>query len=251
MIVVEFVRFIFEIVLTLAVFGLVLVGGSFLLLIAVNIAEYLIGSHWRVPLPPAQLSTAELPHVLVQIPVFNEAEMVVDALTTAAALDWPKDRLHIQLLDDSTDDTSAIADVVVQQLRADGFDVAHIRREDRSGFKAGALGVGLAINDAPFIAMLDVDFRPPRNWLRVTVPYLVGDPKAGFLQSRCEFSNYETNWLTRAQGMLLDSHFATEQATRYRAGWLFQFNGTGGLWRRSAIEAAGGWSANPCARIST
>jgi cellulose synthase/poly-beta-1,6-N-acetylglucosamine synthase-like glycosyltransferase len=243
LIVVEFVRFIFEIILTLSVLGLVLVGGSFLLLIAINIAEFLIGSHWRVPLPPAQLSIAELPHVLVQIPVFNEPEMVVDALTTAAALDWPKDRLHIQLLDDSTDDTPAIADVVVQQLRADGFDVVHIRREDRSGFKAGALGFGLAMNDAPFIAMLDVDFRPPRNWLRVTVPYFVGDPKAGFLQSRCEFSNYETNWLTRAQGMLLDAHFVTEQATRYRAGWLFQFNGTGGLWRRSAIEAAGGWSA--------
>jgi cellulose synthase/poly-beta-1,6-N-acetylglucosamine synthase-like glycosyltransferase len=243
LIVVEFVRFIFETILTLSVLGLVVVGGSFLLLIAVNIAEFIMGSHWRVPLPPAQMSAAEMPHVLVQIPVFNEAEMVGDALMTAAALDWPRDKLHIQLLDDSTDETTAIAAVIVQQLRAEGVDIVHVRRENRSGFKAGALGAGLAMNDAPFIAMLDVDFRPPRDWLRVSVPHLVSDPKAGFLQSRCEFSNYKTNWLTRAQGMLLDSHFVTEQATRYRAGWLFQFNGTGGLWRRAAIQAAGGWSA--------
>jgi cellulose synthase/poly-beta-1,6-N-acetylglucosamine synthase-like glycosyltransferase len=243
LIVIDLVRFFFEIILTLSILGLVLVGGSFLILVAINILELVGGAHWRVPLPPVQLAPAELPHVLVQIPVFNEPEMVADALSVAAALDWPKDKLHIQLLDDSSDDTPAIADIVIRQLRADGFDIEHVRREDRSGFKAGALGVGLAMNDAPFIAMLDVDFRPPRNWLRVTVPYLIGDPKAGFLQSRCEFSNYKTNWLTRAQGMLLDSHFAMEQATRYRAGWIFQFNGTGGLWRREAIESGGGWSA--------
>jgi cellulose synthase/poly-beta-1,6-N-acetylglucosamine synthase-like glycosyltransferase len=243
LIVIGFVRFLFEIVLTLSVLGLVVVGGSFLLLVAINIVELVTGSRWRVPLPPVQMSADDIPHVLVQIPVFNEPEMVADALTTAAALDWPRDKLHIQLLDDSSDDTPAIADIVIRQLRADGFDVVHVRREDRSGFKAGALGVGLTMNDAPFIAMLDVDFRPPSNWLRATVPYLVADSKAAFLQSRCEFSNYETNWLTRAQGMLLDSHFVVEQATRYRAGWLFQFNGTGGLWRRAAIASAGGWSA--------
>ena len=243
MIVIELVRFFFEIILTLCATGLVLVGGSFLVLVGINILELVSGGHWRVPLPPAQLAVGELPHVLVQIPVFNEPEMVADALMAAAALDWPKDRLHIQLLDDSTDDTPAIADIVIKQFRADGFDIDHVRRENRTGFKAGALGVGLSMSDAPFIAMLDVDFRPPRNWLRTTVPYLVGDPKAGFLQSRCEFSNYKTNWLTRAQGMLLDAHFAMEQATRYRAGWLFQFNGTGGIWRRAAIVSGGGWSA--------
>ncbi len=120
----------------------------------------------------------------------------------------------------------------------------HLQRENRSGFKAGALAAGLAQSDAPIIAMLDVDFRPPRDWLRASVPFLLADPHAGFLQSRCEFSNYRTNWLTRAQGLLLDAHFAMEQATRYRAGWLFQFNGTGGLWRRAAVAEAGGWSAD-------
>ncbi len=244
MIVVEVVRIFFEIVLTLAVCGLVIVGASFLLLIAINIVELVTGSRWRTPLPPANIPDRDLPDVLVQIPVFNEPEMVADALRTAANLDWPKDKLHIQCLDDSTDDTSAIADVAARQLRSEGFDVLHLRREDRSGFKAGALAAGLAQNDAPIIAMLDVDFRPPRNWLRVSVPYLLGDPRAGFLQSRCEFSNYQTNWLTRVQGLMLDSHFAMEQATRYRAGWLFQFNGTGGLWRRAAVIDAGGWSAD-------
>jgi cellulose synthase/poly-beta-1,6-N-acetylglucosamine synthase-like glycosyltransferase len=91
--------------------------------------------------------------------------------------------------------------------------------------------------------MLDVDFRPPSDWLKCVMPGLIADPKAAFAQSRCEFTNYNTNWLTRAQGLLLDGHFLVEQQTRARAGWLFQFNGTGGIWRRAAIEAAGGWSA--------
>lgn len=244
MIVVEFLRFIFEIILTLAILGLLFVGGSFLWLIAINIIELVTGSRWRVPLPPARIADADLPHVLVQIPAFNEGEMTADSLRAAANLDWPREKLHIQLLDDSTDETSALADYVAQELRAEGFDVVHLRRENRNGYKAGALAAGLAQSDAPIIAMLDIDFRPPRSWLRATVPFLLADPHAGFLQSRCEFSNYRTNWLTRAQGLLLDAHFAMEQATRYRAGWLFQFNGTGGLWRREAVNEAGGWSAD-------
>ncbi|MHB8885187.1 MAG: glycosyltransferase family 2 protein [Methylovirgula sp.] len=244
MIVIEFVRFIFEAALTLAILGLVIVGSSFLLLIAINIIELVTGSPWRVPLPPVKLPEAELPHVLVQIPVFNEGEIAVDAVRSATNLDWPQDKLHIQILDDSTDETPAIVDVVIAELQAHGFDIAHVQRENRTGFKAGALAEGLMLSDAPIIAMLDVDFRPPRDWLRASVPFLLADPHAGFLQSRCEFSNYRTNWLTRAQGLLLDSHFVMEQATRYRAGWLFQFNGTGGLWRRAAVAEAGGWSAD-------
>jgi cellulose synthase/poly-beta-1,6-N-acetylglucosamine synthase-like glycosyltransferase len=244
LIVVHLLRIFFEIVLAFAVCGLVIVAASFLLLIAINIIELVTGSPWRVPLPPVKIRDGDLPHVLVQIPVFNEPEMVAEALRSAASLDWPKDKLHIQLLDDSTDETSTIAAAVTRQLDGEGFDVLHLRRENRSSYKAGALAVGLANNDAPIIAMLDVDFRPPPDWLRVTVPYLLADPRAGFLQSRCEFSNYQTNWLTRVQGMMLDSHFAMEQATRYRAGWLFQFNGTGGLWRRAAVVEAGGWSGD-------
>jgi cellulose synthase/poly-beta-1,6-N-acetylglucosamine synthase-like glycosyltransferase len=242
--VVVFVRIIFEIILTISVLGLVTVGGSFLLLIGINILELITGKPWRVPVPPAKVADTDLPHVLLQIPVFNEGEMVIDAVHTATALDWPRDRLHIQILDDSTDDTVALAEAAIQPLLVQGFDIQHLHRENRVGFKAGALAAGLTKSDAPIIAMLDVDFRPPPNWLRVAVPYLLADPKAGFLQCRCEFSNYRTNWLTRVQGLLLDAHFAMEQATRYRAGWLFQFNGTGGLWRRAAIDEAGGWSAD-------
>jgi cellulose synthase/poly-beta-1,6-N-acetylglucosamine synthase-like glycosyltransferase len=187
--------------------------------------------------------TGDIPHVLVQLPVFNEPTVVENVLRTAAALEWPRDKLTIQLLDDSTDNTSEIAANVAAELRADGTDVQHVRREDRSGFKAGALAAGLALCDAPYVAMLDVDFRPPPDWLKCVMPRLIADPKAGFAQSRCEFTNYDTNWLTRVQGLLLDAHFLVEQQTRARAGWLFQFNGTGGIWRRAAIEAAGGWSA--------
>lgn len=238
----EILRVIFEIVLGLAVAGLIAVGASFLILIAINIIELAAGKPWREPLPPLRLADKDLPHMLVQIPAFNEGEMAVDALHHATTLDWPKDRLHIQLLDDSTDNASVLAAAAAaERLRAQGFDIAHLRRENRDGFKAGALAAGMAKNDAPVIAILDIDFRPPRNWLRIAVPYLLADPRAGFLQSRCEFANYRANWLTRIQGLMLDAHFVMEQATRYRAGWLFQFNGTGGLWRRAAIDAAGGW----------
>ncbi len=227
-----------------SVLGLVFVGGGFLSLIAINLCERASGRHWRAPLRAAALAEADLPHVLVQIPVFNEVEMVADALRSAAALDWPQDRLHIQLLDDSSDETSAIAAKVIGALRGQGFDILHLRRGDRSGYKAGALAAGLLHSNAPYAAILDVDFRPPSHWLRSVVPSLISDPKASFVQSRCEFSNYRTNLLTRAQGLMLDAHFVMEQATRYRAGWLFQFNGTGAVWRRAAIEAAGGWSSD-------
>jgi cellulose synthase/poly-beta-1,6-N-acetylglucosamine synthase-like glycosyltransferase len=232
---------IFDIILGVAAVGLVSVGASFIILIAINIIELATGKPWREPVPPLKLGDAELPHVLLQIPAFNEGEIAADALRAATTLDWPKDRLHIQLLDDSTDNTSVLAAAATEDLRAQGFDVFHVRREHRNGFKAGALADGMAQNDAPIIAILDIDFRPPRDWLRIAVPYLLADAGAGFLQSRCEFANYRTNWLTRIQGLMLDAHFVMEQATRYRAGWLFQFNGTGGLWRRAAIESAGGW----------
>ena len=241
MILIEIVRSILEVILYVAVFGLVAVGVSFLILIVINIVELATGRLWREPVPPLKLSDEELPHVLVQIPAFNEGKIAADALFAAATLDWPKNKLHIQLLDDSTDETSALAEVATEQLCAQGFDVLHVRRDGRDGYKAGALAHGLTKSDAPVIAVLDIDFRAPRDWLRIAAPYLLADPNAGFLQSRCEFSNYRTNWLTRVQGLMLDAHYVMEQATRYRAGWLFQFNGTGGLWRREAIAAAGGW----------
>jgi cellulose synthase/poly-beta-1,6-N-acetylglucosamine synthase-like glycosyltransferase len=238
---VDLFRILCETGLLAASCGLLFVGGGFLILIGINIFEQAIGRLLGKPLPGAAVSEAGLPHVLVQIPVFNEPTMVADCLRSAAALDWPREKLHIQLLDDSTDETAAIANAVVSELRQQGYDISHLRRPGRPGYKAGALAAGLAHSNAPYVAILDADFRPPPHWLRATVPALIADPSASFVQSRCEFANYRTNWLTRAQGLMFDAHFVMEQATRFRAGWLFQFNGTGGVWRRAAIEAAGGW----------
>jgi cellulose synthase/poly-beta-1,6-N-acetylglucosamine synthase-like glycosyltransferase len=222
--------------------GLLAVGGSFLFLVGVNIFELVTGRRLGRPVHRAVLAEVDLPHVLVQIPVYNEPEMVADALRAAAALDWPREKLHIQLLDDSTDATAAIAASVADTLRGRGHDLLHLRRADRSGYKGGALAAGLARSNAPFVAVLDADFRPPSRWLRAVVPMLIADPAASFVQSRCEFANYRTNMLTRVQGLMFDAHFVIEQATRFRAGWLFQFNGTSAVWRRAAIDAAGGWS---------
>jgi len=186
---------------------------------------------------------AEPPHVLVQLPVYNEPEVVATLLDCVAALDWPKERLHVQLLDDSSDETVEIARAKIAGLAARGFDVEHVRREHRAGFKAAALAAGLERCDAPVLAILDADFRPPAHWLKVVVPKLMADPKAAFVQSRCELANRDENWLTRAQSLLFDSHYVMEQGVRAEAGFLIQFNGTAAVWRRAAIEAAGGWSS--------
>ena len=234
----------FEFCLTLSVIGLVSVGGGFLALIGIKLYDLVGPPHWRIHLPRAFLPEADLPHVLVQIPLFNEHEIGIGAMRAAIALDWPRDKLHIQMLDDSTDESVAMVAREAASLCARGYNVEHRHRRDRSGFKAGALAEGLAATSEPLIAMLDVDFRPPSHWLRDVIPVLLADPDAGFIQSRCEFSNYRANLLTRVQGLMLDAHFVVEQAGRYRGGWLFQFNGTGGVWRRAAIAEAGGWSSD-------
>ncbi len=229
-----------DVALTLCILGMVAIGANFLVLVGRFLIDELRGAGDGSKLVPA-LAEADLPHVVLQIPVFNEPRVVEGALRAATALDWPRDRLHIQLLDDSTDETTARAEEIITELRAAGHDVTHVRREDRSGFKAGACAAGLALSDAPFVAMLDVDFRPPADWLRKAIPVIVADPQAGFVQARCEFANYRKNWLTRVQGLILDAHFMIEQRTRANLGWLFQFNGTGGIWRRKAIDSVGGW----------
>ena len=202
--------------------------------------------YWLIELPAADAVLpalpAELPRVLVQIPVYNEPLVVERALVAAAALDWPRDRLTIQLLDDSTDITPDIAGHAVARLRKDGIDAVHLRRSDRSGFKAGALAAGLALSDAPYVAVFDADFVPPSDWLQGAMAAILADPKAAFVQTRIEWGNGERNWLTRAQRLMQDAHFAVEQDVRARRGVPFQFNGTGGIWRRAAVEEAGGWS---------
>ena len=202
--------------------------------------------YWAFGLPARDAAQPalpdDLPHVLVQIPVYNEPLVVERVLTAASALEWPREQLTVQLLDDSTDLTSDIAVHAVARLRGQGLDVVHVRRADRSGFKAGALEAGLALCGAPYVAVLDADFVPPSTWLRRAMAALLADPKAAFVQSRIEWGNGEKSWLTRAQRLMQDAHFAVEQEVRARRGVPFQFNGTGGIWRRAAVEQAGGWS---------
>jgi cellulose synthase/poly-beta-1,6-N-acetylglucosamine synthase-like glycosyltransferase len=227
-----------NLLLALSLTGLLLVATGFLSLPVM----FLMQRSQPAPLVPAPLDETALPEILVQLAVFNEPNVIAGLLRSVAALDWPRDRLQIQVLDDSFDGTSELAAPLVAQLREQGLNITHLRRDHREGFKAGALAAGLRQSSAPFVAVLDADFRPPADWLRRVMPYLLADPKSGFVQSRCEFVNWKTNWLTRAQGLLFDTHFTMEQNVRARANLLFQFNGTAGVWRRAAIEAVGGWS---------
>jgi cellulose synthase/poly-beta-1,6-N-acetylglucosamine synthase-like glycosyltransferase len=196
----------------------------------------------EVPAGAAPGLPEALPHVLVQIPVYNEPLVIDRVLAAAGALDWPRDKLTIQLLDDSTDITTDIAVHAVARLRREGVDAVHVRRADRRGFKAGALAEGLRLCDAPYVAVFDADFVPPPDWLRGAMAALLAEPRAAFVQTRIEWGNGEKNWLTRAQRLMQDAHFAVEQDVRARRGVPFQFNGTGGIWRRAAVEEAGGWS---------
>ena len=204
--------------------------------------------YWLNALPPRDEETAalpaDLPRVLVQVPVYNEPLVVERALLSAAALDWPRDRLKIQLLDDSSDSdlTPDIARNVVNRLRREGVDVDHVRRTDRTGFKAGALEAGMALCDAPYVAVFDADFVAPADWLKRAMTAMLANPRAAFVQTRIEWGNGPRNWLTRAQRLMQDAHFAVEQDVRARRGVPFQFNGTGGIWRREAVVEAGGWS---------
>jgi cellulose synthase/poly-beta-1,6-N-acetylglucosamine synthase-like glycosyltransferase len=190
---------------------------------------------------------AELPHVLIQLPTFNEGPIVTRVLEAAAALDWPADKLHIQSLDDSTDGTTAIAREAVAAIAARGIDAELIHREDRAGFKAGALQFGIEKAPHPFVAILDVDYVPAPDFLKQCMKALLAEEKLAFAQARFDFLNGEENWLTRAQVLMLDTHLAIEQATRSWSGQVLPFNGTCGVWRRAAIVDAGGWQGDTLA----
>ena len=192
----------------------------------------------------ANLPDSELPHVLVQLPVCNEGHLAVRVAAAAARMDWPKDRLTIQLLDDGDGEDHAALSAAVRAVVPDGINFHILRRGDRKGFKAGNLAFGLAHSDAPFVAVLDADFVPPADFLRRTVPVLIADSGLAFVQSRWGHANRAANWLTRVQGLLLDSHFAVEQEARFRAGMPLSFNGSAGVWNRIAIEQGGGWTGD-------
>jgi cellulose synthase/poly-beta-1,6-N-acetylglucosamine synthase-like glycosyltransferase len=180
------------------------------------------------------------PRLTVQIPLFNELYVARRAIEAVGALDWPNDRLEIQVLDDSTDETSEIVADAVARLRMRGRDVVHLRREDRAGYKAGALAAGLARAKGELIAIFDADFVPAPDFARALVGQFA-DPRVGMAQARWGHLNREASPLTRAQSILLDGHFVIEHAARHRSGRFFNFNGTAGIWRKACIEDAGGW----------
>jgi glycosyltransferase involved in cell wall biosynthesis len=190
----------------------------------------------------SELSPGREPSVCVQVPIYNEryvAERVIDAV---CRLDWPRARLEVQILDDSDDETVSIASRRAAHWRGRGINAVHVRRATRDGFKAGALAHGLTLTEAPFIAIFDADFVPPADFLRRSLA-VFDDPKVGFAQARWGHLDEAYSWFTRLQALAIDFHFLVEQAVRSSAGYFTNFTGTAGVWRRTAIEDSGGWSA--------
>jgi len=180
------------------------------------------------------------PPVTVQLPVYNEMHVTERLIRAVCDIDYPKELLEVQVLDDSTDDTSLIAERCAAELREAGFDIKHIRRETREGYKAGALAVGCARASGEFLAIFDADFVPPGDFLRRTVTCFK-DPKVGIVQTRWGHINSDYSLLTKAQSVLLDGHFVIEQAARHSNGLFLNFNGTAGMIRKKCVELSGGW----------
>ena len=194
----------------------------------------------NTPQAPEHAFSDTLPHVTIQLPVFNERYVVERLIEYVCRIRYPQDRLEIQVLDDSTDDTVEIARAAVQAWRARGVDIVHIHRTDRTGFKAGALQKGMQAAKGEFIAVFDADFTPSEDFLERTIIHFA-DKKVGMVQARWDHINRKFSLLTQAQSILLDGHFMIEHTARNRSGRFFNFNGTAGIWRRQCIIDAGGW----------
>ena len=177
--------------------------------------------------------------VTVQLPIYNEMYVVERLIDAVAAFDYPPDRLEVQLLDDSTDETVQITAKKVAEWKAKGLDIVHIHRKNRQGFKAGALKEGLEKAKGEFIAIFDADFLPHADFLKTTVPHFQ-DPNIGVVQTRWEHINRNYSILTKLQAFALDAHFSVEQQGRNSQGYFINFNGTAGVWRRTTIDDAGG-----------
>ncbi len=214
--------------------------------IAVLIGLYFWHRHDPQPAPSSPV-TIELPAVTVQIPLRNEEYVVQRILRAVAALDWPRDRLEIQILDDSNDATTALAEAESARLRAQGYTVELLHRLHPTGYKAGALIAGHQCARGEFIALFDADFFPQPDFLRRTIPHLLADPRLGMLQARWSHLNAEYSLITQAQALALDAHFAIEHIARNRSNLLMNFNGTAGIWRKKAIDDAGGWHCDTVA----
>ena len=186
----------------------------------------------------------EFPIVTIQLPLYNEYYVVERLLEAVSKMDYPREKFEIQVLDDSTDETTDLVETLVNNYKQTGFDIKHVRRATRAGFKAGALKEGLKTARGEFVGIFDADFVPQSDFLKRTLPYFYQDLKVGLVQTRWEHLNSEYSLLTRVQAMALDGHFVIEQNVRNKAGFFINFNGTGGIWRKECIFDAGNWEAD-------
>jgi cellulose synthase/poly-beta-1,6-N-acetylglucosamine synthase-like glycosyltransferase len=202
---------------------------------------------WRAtrlrPRAERGIAPGDEPLVCIQVPVYNERYVAERVLDAVCEIEWPPGRLEVQVLDDSDDETTSIVARRVAMWRLRGIRIAHVRRGTRKGYKAGALAHGLALTEAPLVAIFDADFVPPRDFLRRTVGAF-DDPRIGFAQARWGHLDEGYSWFTRLQALAIDFHFLVEQAVRSADGYFTNFTGTAGIWRRKAIEDSGGWSAD-------
>jgi cellulose synthase/poly-beta-1,6-N-acetylglucosamine synthase-like glycosyltransferase len=193
---------------------------------------------------PAPFALPEaFPLVTVQLPLYNERFVAERLLDAAARLDWPARHLEIQVLDDSDDDTCQLVDQRVAFWQEQGVAICVVRRSNRKGYKAGALANGLTLASGEFVAVFDADFIPPADFLQSTMPWF-REKNVGMVQARWSFCNADHSWFTGIQSLLLGPHFSIEHRVRYQQGLFFNFNGTAGVWRRAAIESAGGWQSD-------
>jgi len=188
-------------------------------------------------------NTNETPFVTIQLPVYNEMYVMERLLDNIALIDYPKDKLEIQVLDDSTDETVSTTCQQINKLKQTGLDIVHITRTDRSGFKAGALKEGLEVAKGEFVAIFDADFLPKKDWLKRTIPFFKND-EIGVVQTRWGHINRNYSVLTKIQAFALDAHFTLEQVGRNSKGHFINFNGTAGIWRKTCIIDAGNWEGD-------
>lgn len=208
--------------------------------LAINYLRFTQHSH----LPePQSIAREKLPKVTIQLPVYNELYVIERLITSVSDIDYPRNKLEVQVLDDSTDESFEIADRLIKKLRGEGFNIKHIQRPDRRGYKAGALKYGTETAEGEFIAIFDADFIPHQDFLLKTVPYFQ-DQSVGVVQTRWEHINEEFSLLTKLQAFGLDAHFTVEQLGRNKGGHFINFNGTAGVWRKECIRDAGGWQSD-------
>jgi len=227
--------------LVLALYATVIIILTIYAIHAWTMLLYYLSSRKKLTQKALPLKTTPL--VCIQLPIYNEKYVVERLLKKVTALSWPKNKLEIQVLDDSTDETTEICRNLVNHYQELGYRIKLIHRIDRTGYKGGALTEGLAKTRAKYVAIFDADFLPPKDFLKRTIPYFT-NPKVAVVQARWDHINHDYSMLTRVQAIMLDQHFTIEQQMRNRFGHFMTFNGTAGVWRKQAINEAGGWDGN-------